>query len=733
MKPAFLYLLCLLLCSATVFAQQISPRNLDFESFNSGNFFSWQKSRYAGGRYLIGPDSSIKHSGHSSLRVAFDTISPERTDGVIFQNIAADVPARLIRISAWVYQEPSADTAGFISLVVSQDAGERRTAVRGRSIVKLKGWTQLSWEMSLDTFQFPIHHMRLNIGGRGTATFWVDDVRIEMDGVDMYEQPSFASADEEKIKALNRQQRTNLQMLCYVWGFLKYFHPQVAAGRFSWDIELFKMIPAVQKARSNKALSDTLLTWINSLGEIPTCDECSSQPSDSAFLDNVDLNWMHSQTFSTLLQKKLHQILLNRHRGNGYYVHYRPVLNLEFLNETDYANWRNIGYPNSNFRLLFLFRYWNTIQYFFPYKSIMGKDWNTELQRFIPLFATAQDIASYHVLMTEIVNSVNDSHSGIGDVLLQREMAPLMLPAQTVMVNEKPVVVSYRDDSIGRASGLLRGDVIEAIDGEPVEKIINRRLHLVNGSNRGVKLAFMNAYHYITGGKDSLAVLKIKRGRETITVRVRRYSNFRPLNPIKEKPWKLLDGGIGLVDMGSLDVNEIPALFREFSESRAIIFDLRQYPRGTVYTLCKYLYDRPLAFARTLAPDLNYPGSFYWKGNIVYGPQGTDSLTRYRGKVLILVNENTQSQGEWTAMALQAVPGSITIGSQTSGADGDVSYLSLPGGYVDKMTGLGVFYPDGRPTQRVGIKIDIVLNRTIEGIRDGRDELLERALEEVRR
>jgi C-terminal processing protease CtpA/Prc len=42
---------------------------------------------------------------------------------------------------------------------------------------------------------------------------------------------------------------------------------------------------------------------------------------------------------------------------------------------------------------------------------------------------------------------------------------------------------------------------------------------------------------------------------------------------------------------------------------------------------------------------------------------------------------------------------------------------------------LGVFYPDGRETQRVGIVPDMEVKPTIEGIRKGKDEVLEKALE----
>ncbi len=39
------------------------------------------------------------------------------------------------------------------------------------------------------------------------------------------------------------------------------------------------------------------------------------------------------------------------------------------------------------------------------------------------------------------------------------------------------------------------------------------------------------------------------------------------------------------------------------------------------------------------------------------------------------------------------------------------------------------FYPDGRQTQRIGIVPDIEIHPTIQGIRNGRDELLEKAME----
>ena len=82
-------------------------------------------------------------------------------------------------------------------------------------------------------------------------------------------------------------------------------------------------------------------------------------------------------------------------------------------------------------------------------------------------------------------------------------------------------------------------------------------------------------------------------------------------------------------------------------------------------------------------------------------------------------------------MALRVAPKATVIGSTTAGADGNVSAILLPGNIRTMISGIGVYYPDGRETQRVGILPDIVIKPTIAGIRAGRDEVLEKAIEVI--
>lgn len=80
-------------------------------------------------------------------------------------------------------------------------------------------------------------------------------------------------------------------------------------------------------------------------------------------------------------------------------------------------------------------------------------------------------------------------------------------------------------------------------------------------------------------------------------------------------------------------------------------------------------------------------------------------------------------------MALRTTPHALVVGSQTAGTDGNITEFTLPGGVAAQMTTLGEYYPDGRETQRVGIVVDVEVHPTVEGLRQGRDEVLEKAIQ----
>ena len=100
-----------------------------------------------------------------------------------------------------------------------------------------------------------------------------------------------------------------------------------------------------------------------------------------------------------------------------------------------------------------------------------------------------------------------------------------------------------------------------------------------------------------------------------------------------------------------------------------------------------------------------------------------------KGKVIIFCDERTQSQGEYSCMVLQTIPQAVTIGNQTAGADGNKREVPIGGGLTISYSCYGIYYPDKTSTQRVGIKIDIPVKKTLLAIKNNKDEILDRALQ----
>ena len=177
--------------------------------------------------------------------------------------------------------------------------------------------------------------------------------------------------------------------------------------------------------------------------------------------------------------------------------------------------------------------------------------------------------------------------------------------------------------------------------------------------------------------------------------------------------------------MGVLEMDDVEKMMDSFKSTKAIIIDFRNYPKFAPYLLARRFIKTEKEFAKLTEPDLSYPSKFKWKKTKTITPIHNQF---YSGKIIILVNEETQSAAEYSTMMLQTGENTITIGSQTAGADGNISLAEFIG-FKSYVSGLGVYYPDGTETQRKGVKIDIEVRPTIKGILEGKDEILEKAIE----
>lgn len=567
------------------------------------------------------------------------------------------------------------------------------------------------------------------------------------------------------IEYYNSEDVSNLAVLCKVWGYLKYYHPSVVEGKYNWDDELVKMMPKVLKSKNKDERNKILSEWVASLGKF------KQEPFPEINPDSVkmypDLVWIEDRKELGALSTQLVKIkTAKRPYDKSQYVSFvKDAGNPAFLNEKTYPE---MSYPDASYRLLALFRYWNIIQYYYPYKYLIGENWKIVLTEFIPQFINTKNELEYKLTLLKLVERIHDSHAFLSDYTLEKYKGDYIVPLCVSFVEGKVVVTDTLIDiseinypikiGISFIEGkpvmkdtfiaiqtknypLKIGDIILKVNGETVEKITSKKLPYINGSNLTVQLRNLSL-ELLRSNVNYIEVTFI-RNHKIYTNKITCYSieSARSANRYrdgfqKNKPvYQILskEKNIGYLYLGSLIGGKVP----DFSDTRGLIIDLRCYPNKKVkgYANMYDLYKKPVKFTRLTSADFSRPGLFKYSKEYY-----TDVFKRissvhfsktpfYKGKVILLVNEWTQSHAEFMAMMYRCSPNATVIGSTTAGADGNVSIIPLPGNMQTIISGLGVYYPDGRETQRVGIVTDIVVKPTIKGITAGRDEVLEKAIE----
>jgi C-terminal processing protease CtpA/Prc len=579
----------------------------------------------------------------------------------------------------------------------------------------------------------------------GTGTVWADDLELFVDGRPLRDapkvvrEPTILETDREftegsgvNLTMLTDRHVEDLAVLARVWGFLKHHHPRIAAGELHWDYELFRVLPAVLAAPTAAARNAALFDWGRRIGEPEACATCATVPQDAQLF--ADVAWIRdTASLGADLSRYLENVYRNRPAsGEQFYAGFAPnVGNPTFENELAY---QGLATPDSGYRLLALFRFWNVIEYWFPNRDVIGEPWPDVLTELLPRFAAAATRETYALELARLVTRINDTHTFLGgaDGFLPPRGA-CQVPVALRFVEGQATVGAFNSTAQTSVPGLAVGDVVIAVDAVPVERLIAERAPYHPASNDAAKLQRIALN--LTRGACGPTTLTVTRGAENVDVAAERV----PLASVDRRvpsthdragdTFQWLGDDVAYVKLSSIKRADVKSYIETAAGARGLIVDIRNYPSEfVVFALSGHFLHEPTEFVAFSAADRTNPGTFAW----VARPTLQPLEPRYSGRVVILVDEATISQAEYTAMALRATPNAVVIGSTTQGADGNVSQLPLPGGFSTAFSGLGVFYPDHAPTQRVGIVPDVFVEPTVAGIRAGRDEVLERALEEIR-
>jgi len=304
-------------------------------------------------------------------------------------------------------------------------------------------------------------------------------------------------------------------------------------------------------------------------------------------------------------------------------------------------------------------------------------------------------------------------------------------PVSLTPIGEKLVV------AVSASPEARPGDEVLTVDGSSAFALWVDEQRYVSGSPHVVRA---RAAEQIIPARETQVVLRSPNG-TTRTVTLRPIA--RPLNA----RWQFERARGPLADLGAADVYYVsmdgtgpfalPAadaaseIIEEMRGMRAVILDMRGYPIPT-----SWLVLRGIVAPDAFGPDLTMldvgptdRSVMRTSHQLMSEYLGKAIGISYEGPVVVLTGHDTQSQAEhWTSFFRSKNRG-LVVGERTSGANGNITGVGLPGGYAALFTGMRVEHPGGGVFHARGHIPDIEVTRTVEEVRDGTDVVLLRAIE----
>ena len=670
-------------------------------------------------------DTDVRYNNESSL---FLTSTNENMADVLFYMINRDIIGKTIVFKGkYKYQQANQAKARFS---IKLDTHYRKVEKQTIDVVCNgdQEWTDFCVEMPFERSD----KFFLQILCEGEIKLWVNDCQVLVDGqsldiiknsdVEVDKDLEFVGNSGISIGDVNQQTLENLEVLGKVWGFLKYFHPQVVIGKYNWDFELFRVMPEIATAKSQKERNSLLNKWVDKYGEIKETEDYTVKDS-SLYHRFAQLAWLEDLAlFDKVLSKKL--VKIKNAKRNCVLNYYLPILagkeEVEFARDKPYPG---ISWEDQGYRILTVYRLWNAIQYGYPYTNLTDHKWDTLLVQYLPEFINAPSEAELDRSIQKLSAEINDSH---GRLEFPNNPSLFGLPVELTQTKDGKLVVQTT-----LVQGIDRGMVILAVNDKSISEIVENNRSIIPSSNEKGLLRNTAFRLFVTPESE----LKIKaeyqgQPRECV-IPMQSFVWMEAKGRKKPTDYGLNAKDILYINAGETSMQDAEQMMKTRINAKGLILDMRKYPTWEIKGMLeKYLYPKLTPFVWFTMNSKKYPGNFFLD---IYGNVGTtqENPDYFKGKIAILVSETTQSQGELSSIAFRRAPHSAVIGTQTAGANGHIGYLYLPRGIKFNYTMAGVFYPGWKLNQRDGVSIDIPVEQTVKDVETGEDVWIKKGIEYI--
>jgi C-terminal processing protease CtpA/Prc len=726
----------LVVAALPVFAQNAAPQNLDFESGAPGEVPpGWHSPTLKLG-FTAELTAESPKQGKQSVRVS-GAPQPMQNGAPSFGNIMQTIDAtpfrgRRVTFRGAVRVQGEGAAAALWMRVDRPDKQMGFFDNMQNRLIRASEWTyyEIAGDVAADA-------TRLNIGmmlqQEGTA--WLDDV-------------SLVTSDALPVRGAAPRPLTprgleNVVAFARLFGIVRHFHASDEAAKADWNAIAIDGVDVVESAADARQLAsrlqDLFLPIAPSIRIAVTGTQMPAlqRPDDARTL----VSWTHkgfgqSQELSNIYSSE-------RTRTPGTSAPRELTTNLGgsvtavipldvYANETHtlprptreapkHANAIYTGNDRST-RLGDVILAWNVIAHFYPYFDVTDVDWKAELATALRAAATDKDEVAFYGTLRRMIAAIDDGHGSVAHPAAFRGRASLPLLWRVL---GDSLVVTTVDAGV---TGVNPGDVVVAINGKPVMPSLREIEAQIPGATPQWKR--IHALRELALGPTSAqATLTIRNADGT--TRTATLTHAPRAGMLTEKrPAKIseLKPGYWYVDLDAITEADFEASLDKLAAAKGIVFDMRGYPRVSPKVL-RRLSDVPLASAQWNVPVVRWPDLAHveWDAS---GRWTLDPLPpRLPKNIVFLTNGRAISYAEtWMGIVEHYKLGTI-VGEPTAGTNGNINVIALPGEYRVVFTGMKVLKHDGSRHHGVGIVPTVPVLPTIEGIRAGRDEQLEKALE----
>jgi len=400
-------------------------------------------------------------------------------------------------------------------------------------------------------------------------------------------------------------------------------------------------------------------------------------------------------------------------------LHVRPADRAKYPAEwLRYQGERTIGLPEV--RLADVVEGWNALRHGYAYWGSASVPPDTLLHQTLRRAYADNTTIGFARTLRLMLAALNDGHAWVTTTFEEPRAygVPLRFGRAAGQVAVERVAFPKETPQV------RPGDVLEAIDGVPAEQALAEQARFVSGSpQQKERQAF---WSLASNPRDLPAALQLRRGDSLRTITLPRTKNTGMLSsPSRANGW--LAPGIYYYNLATFKEKLSPADYQTLSQAKAVVFDIRNYPNEGLFSLVPLLLAKPhdLTFIyemNMLRPDQEGMRLEPSVGHYAPGPQ------HLPGRMYFLTDAVTQSYPETFLAMIRGLHLGTLVGRPTSGANGGRSQLALQGGFSIGYSGQVVKNADGSRHHAIGIRPDVLVEPTLESVRNGQDLTLETAL-----